>query len=451
MKDDNAGAPLEALTHRLASFAAAFDLRSAPAAVIENAKIAILDCLGVSILATTQEIGQAIGRFAAENGAPGPCTVWGMAHRSNDRDAAFLNGVLAHGLDFDDRNHSSTYSLATPFALAERHDLPAAKILEAFIVGREVRNSLDPLFSHRGSGVGPGAKGWHSNGILGPIATACAAGKTLDLSGAQILTAIGLAAGSCGALTRDGGTMAKPYRTGHAAATGLTCALLAKSGFSADDTALEGRYGLLEALGPIDESIVASLATGLGSRYNLQSSIRGKRYASCSASHTGLEAMLRLRRKHGISPEQVVAIDCDLKPYPLVRANPSRGVEGRFSMPFVMALGLIHDGLPSDGFTDRNVSDPVVRRLMACTRHMPGAEVLVVTLTDGRKIEEPVRKPTDLTTWDEIVAKFQVCVAGILTSAQIDTVVRGVRNLEQAASARSLGAALTAQPQETRV
>jgi 2-methylcitrate dehydratase PrpD len=100
MKDDNAGAPLEALTRRLASFTAAFDWRSAPASVVENAKIAILDCLGVSILATSQDIGRAIGRFAAENGAPGPCTVWGTARTTNDRDAAFLNGVLAHGLDF---------------------------------------------------------------------------------------------------------------------------------------------------------------------------------------------------------------------------------------------------------------------------------------------------------------------------------------------------------------
>lgn len=451
MKDDSIGASLEALTRRLASFTAAFELRSAPPVVVENAKIAILDCIGVSILATTQEIGQAIDRFAEEHSAPGPCTVWGTARKTSDRDAAFLNGVLAHGLDFDDRNHSSTYSLATPFALAERHDLPAAKILEAFIVGREVRNSLDPLFSHRGSGVGPGARGWHSNGILGPIAAACAAGKALDLSGAQILTAIGLATGSCGALTRDGGTMAKPYRTGHAAVTGLTCALLARSGFTADDTALEGRFGLLEALGPIDDSIVASLATELGRSYNLQTPIRGKQYASCSASHTGLEAMLRLRRRHGISPDQVAAIACDLKPYPLVRTIPTRGIEGRFSMPFVMALGLIHDGLPSDGFTDRNVNDPAVRRLMACTRHMPGAEMLVVTLTDGRKFEEPMRKPTNLTTWDEIAVKFRVCVAGILTPTQIDTAVRGVRNLEQAASARLLGAALAAQPQEARV
>ena len=68
----------------------------------------------------------------------------------------------------------------------------------------------------------------------------------------QTLAAIGLAAGACGALTRDGGTMAKPFRCGHAAATGVTSALLAQAGFSSDETVLEGRYGLFEAVGPLE-------------------------------------------------------------------------------------------------------------------------------------------------------------------------------------------------------
>lgn len=448
MASVGAGAKVEGLTRRLSEFTASFDLRSAPPSVIENAKIAILDCLGVSILATTQEIGRAIESFSAENSVAGPCTVWGTERKTNDRDAAFLNGTLAHGLDFDDRNHSSTYSLATPFAVAERHDLPTTKVLVSFIVGREIRNSLDPLFSHRGSGVGPGAKGWHSNGILGPIAAACAASKVLDLPHEQILTAIGLAAGAGGALTRDGGTMAKPFRTGHAAATGLTCALLAKSGFSADDTVLEGRFGLLEALGPIPEQILDSLAANLGTRLNLDSPIRGKRYASCSASHTGLEAMLRLKQRHAITPDQVESIECDLKPYPLVRTQPGRGVEGRFSMPFCMAMGLIHGTLPTDGFSDHNVNDPAVRRLMGRTRHTPAESMLVVTLSDGRKLSEPVRKPTDFTTWDEIEAKFRQCVDGVLTPAQAEDVIGAVKRLDEGGPTRSLGKALRSKTKE---
>src|SRR5215470_4487698 len=242
---------LRGLSQKLAEFAVSFHLEQAPPVVLENAKLAILDCIGVSILATSQEIGAALLNFARENTGKGNCTVWGTGMMVSPRDAALINGALAHGLDYDDRNHSTTYTLAASMAVAEQLDLSGATALEAFIVGREVRNSLDPLFGKRSSGIGPGARGWHSNGVLGPIASASSASKVLGLNLHQTLAAIGLAAGSCGALTRDGGTMAKPFRTGHAAATGLTCALLARSGFTSDETVLEGRYGLLEALGPL--------------------------------------------------------------------------------------------------------------------------------------------------------------------------------------------------------
>ena len=223
------------LSQRLADFTVNFSLPAAPPKALENAKLAILDCLGVAALASTQEVGVGLLKFASANASPGPCTIWGTSQSVSPRDAAFINGTLAHGLDYDDRNHSTTYTLAASLAVTEQLNLSGAKMLAAFIVGREVRNSLDALFGRRSDGIGPGAKGWHSNGILGPIAAACSAAHAVSLSARETLAAIGLAAGSCGALTRDGGTMAKPFRTGHAAATGLTCALLAQNGFSSDN------------------------------------------------------------------------------------------------------------------------------------------------------------------------------------------------------------------------
>ena len=100
------------MSHRLADFAASFSLEHAPVRVLENAKIAILDCLGVAVLAASEEIGKILLSFARLNGSPGPCTVWGSEITCNPRDAALINGTLAHGLDYDDRNHASTYTLA---------------------------------------------------------------------------------------------------------------------------------------------------------------------------------------------------------------------------------------------------------------------------------------------------------------------------------------------------
>jgi 2-methylcitrate dehydratase PrpD len=435
--DARATEAVEGLTQRLADFTASFSLARAPDAVLRHAKVAILDCLGVSMLATRQQIGAGLQDFARNFAGEGPCTVWGTGVTTTMRDAALINGTLAHGLDFDDRNHSSTYSLAAPLATAEENDLSGKSLLEGFIVGREIRNSLDAMFVHRGSGIGPGAKGWHSNGILGPIASACAVAKTLGLDSKTTLAAVGLATASSGALTRDGGTMAKPFRTGHAASTGLTCVLLAMSGFSADATALEGQYGLLDAIGPLPPDIVASLGAKLGEAFNLATPIRVKRFASCSASHGGVEAMLRLIAKHGFTAEDVESIACDLKPYPLVRERPGRGVEGRFSMPFCLALAVIHRTIRPDDFTDDHVADARVQRLMQRT-HQASGGALVVTLKDGRRLEELLGRPTNLVEPDEIEQKFRDCVADVLTLERAAATIEAVHKLEHLPSARDL-------------
>ncbi|MBI4488139.1 MAG: MmgE/PrpD family protein [Deltaproteobacteria bacterium] len=430
------------LSRKLADFTVSFSLESAPPKVLDNAKIAMLDCLGVAILATSQEIGVALLSFARENASKGSCTVWGTGVTTGSRDAALINGTLAHGLDFDDRNHASTYTLAASIAAAEDSDLPGAKVLESFIVGREIRAGLDVLFARRNSGIGPGARGWHSNGILGPIASACSVSKVLGLNRQQTLTAIGLSAGSCGALTRDGGTMAKPFRVGHAAATGLTCALLAKNGFSSDETPLEGRYGLLEALAPVNEDVLESLGTTLGSEYHLESAIRVKPFASCTATHAGLEAMLRLIQKHPTKSESVESIECDLKPYPLVRRHPSRGFEGRFSMPFCLAITLIYRRLNPDDFINEHVQNPLVQEIMRRTRHIPGSASLVITLKDGTRLVESIQSPTDLKEWNEIRQKFQKCTSGILTARDGEAVLGLVSRLETVPSVRLLTKAL---------
>ena len=430
------------LSARLADFALTFRLAAASERVRANARCAILDCFGVALLATTQEIGAVLRRFAEAEAAPGPCTLWGMARAAGARDAALVNATLAHGLDFDDRGHSSTYSLAAPLALAEQRDLSGAALLEGFIVAREVRNALDALFASRAEGIGPGARGWHSNGILGPVAAACGAGRLLGLDRDQMLAAIGLATASGGALTRDGGTMAKPWRCGHAASTGIAAAQLAACGASADETPLEGRWGLFEALGPLPESIAATLGADLGRSCHLEQPVRGKIYSSCSASQGALEALLRLRRRAALDPARVRAIECDLNPYPLVRDLPRRGVEGRFSMKFCLAVALLHDRLAPDDFTDAMVADPAIRAIMARVAPAPGSPELVVTLEDGTRLAEPLRRPESIAGWDQFTDKFRRCGAAVLAPAAIDSLIAAVDGLETLASVRTLGALL---------
>jgi 2-methylcitrate dehydratase PrpD len=431
------------LSSKLAEFTVGFDLGSVPAKALENAKLAIFDCLGVAVLATRQEIGTILLNFARNTIGTGPCTIWGTALKTTPRDAALINGALAHGLDYDDRNHSSTYTLAASLAAAETRNSSGARLMEGFIAGREVRSALDGLFSKRSSGIGPGARGWHSNGILGPIAAACSVSKILELNIEQTRAAIGLAAGSCGALTRDGGTMAKPFRVGQAAATGLTCALLAKEGFTSDDSALEGRYGLIEALGPIPEEIIDDLAKNLGTSFDLETvGVNVKPFASCTATHSGLEAMLRIMDKNSIIPADVESIEADLKPYPLVRQRPTRGFEGRFSMPFCLAMTMIYRSLDPGDFTDERLSEPLVQKLISHTYHTPDSPVLAVILKNGRRITEPIRPHTNLRGWDAVSQKFEKSVSGCLGKDQQQRILELVSRLDQVPSVTELGRSL---------
>jgi 2-methylcitrate dehydratase PrpD len=236
--------------------------------------------------------------------------------------------------------------------------------------------------------------------------------------------------------------MAKPFRIGHAAVTGLTCSLLAQSGFTSDDTAIEGRYGLLEALGPLPEDLVASLARDLGVRFHLESENRIKPYASCTATHNGLEAMLRLVRQHDIKPESVESIECDQKPYPLVRQIPQRGYEGRFSMAYCLAMALVHRDLKPGDFIDENVRDRRVQDLMNRLRHTPGGPSLIVKLKDGSIFEEKLQTPNDLHGWDAVAEKFKAVTQGLIGSSQSAASIDQVSKLESLASIRSLIQAL---------
>ncbi|HXL09265.1 MAG TPA: hypothetical protein VN966_03505, partial [Candidatus Bathyarchaeia archaeon] len=132
------------------------------------------------------------------------------------------------------------------------------------------------------------------------------------------------------------------------------------------------------------------------------------------------------------------SIETDLKPYPLVRQRPTRGFEGRFSMPFCLAMTMIHRSLEPGDFTDERLSEPLVQRLIARTHHVHDSPVLTVILKDGTRITEPIQPHTNLKGWDTVSEKFQKSVAGCFSKNQQQKVLALVSRLEQVPSAGEL-------------
>jgi 2-methylcitrate dehydratase PrpD len=187
--------------------------------------------------------------------------------------------------------------------------------------------------------------------------------------------------------------------------------------------------------------MLASLGKHLGIEWELSRGLRIKPFASCTATHAGLEAMLRLASREKIAAAAVEQIECDLRPYPLVRARPTRGYEGRFSMPFCLAVALVSGKVTPADFTDERLQEPQIQALIERTRHAP-EEVLTVTLKNGSKFSEPFQPPTNLTEISQVQEKFADAVSRVFSPQRTAAVVDQVMRLEDIGKIADLTALL---------
>ena len=120
---DSAGGQF--ISERLATYFSGISAKDVPDSVLERARYLMLDVFGCALAARGEPFA---GRFAAALTDMAGAGSRGRAVIGHDlslplRDAAMLNGILAHGLDFDDTHasgiaHLSAAVLPTVLALA---------------------------------------------------------------------------------------------------------------------------------------------------------------------------------------------------------------------------------------------------------------------------------------------------------------------------------------------
>src|SRR5688572_28482149 len=94
--------PPQPASRALAKFAIGLRLADVPAAVRERAKLHILDALGLGFASHAYDYADRAIAGVQAMGSTGPWGVIGHGGRFEVRDAALLNAILVHGLDFDD-------------------------------------------------------------------------------------------------------------------------------------------------------------------------------------------------------------------------------------------------------------------------------------------------------------------------------------------------------------
>ncbi|WP_121062568.1 MmgE/PrpD family protein [Chachezhania antarctica] len=362
------------LSESLAAFATGLRYEDIPAPVIDRALIHILDALGIAVASRTFAFtGPTLTAVAALSGG-GSGTIIGSTAGAAPRDAAMANGVLIHGLDYDDTHlqaivHATVAVLPAVMATAEHCGASGAETLTAFCIGMEAAVRM-------GAAVKGGFHhtGFHATGVLAHFSSALAAGRLTGASETDHINALGIAGSTASGIQvfLEDGAWTKRLHPGWAAAGGMTAATLARAGFRGPKRALEGRFGLFEThLHGWAKDVDASYLTdGLGETWMMQDTAL-KPYPVCHFIHGATDAALDLRDE--IAGAGIEAVDILLPADTLkIVAEPIEGkrhagteYEAKFSAPFVIASALLKGRFGLADLSDEALSDPATRALAA--------------------------------------------------------------------------------------
>ena len=164
-----------ALAGRVAEFAAALDPADVPDEVLERARHLVLDAVGLAYASTAYRFS-GVARDALATFGGGDHPVLGMPDRLSPRDAAVLNGVLVHGMDFDDTHipavtHVSAAALPAALSAATVAGASTREMLLAYVLGVEVSARVG-----LGGAGGFHDVGFHPTAVAGAFGAAVAAG-----------------------------------------------------------------------------------------------------------------------------------------------------------------------------------------------------------------------------------------------------------------------------------
>lgn len=448
------------LGQQLARFAAAVRYEDLPAEVVESIRSRVLDILGICAAAAPLETSRGARQWARDQGGTPQANAVGLERALPAAVAAFVNGVLAHSLDYDDTHlpsvlHPSASVVPAVLAAAQAKGATGPEVIRATAIGLEVcvrlgmagydsatQNSI--FFEH----------GQHATSICGAMGSAAAV-AALYGGETMILNALGVAASMASGIiesNRTGGTV-KRIHCGWAAHSAVSAVNLVRYGLTGPPTVLEGRFGYFQAWlhGQFDAEAITE---GLGERWSIQD-IFFKPYPANHFTHAAVDAGAALRRA-GIRPDDVESLVLGV-PAPnlrtigepiAVKRRPETGYMAQFSGPYAVVAGLLGGGgleVGLDDYTDELAKDPYRRSLMAkvdvianekCTAIFPMQfpAVLTAHLTDGRTIVEEVLTnrggPKRPLSFDELTRKFRDNAGRTMDPGAMSRLERSCRHLE---------------------
>lgn len=359
-----------AIAESYAQWLASLRLADLPSAMQAATTRDLMDAAGLCLAARHADYMQQIMQGWDSDG---PCTVIGQGRGLDAGGAALAMGVAIHGEDFDDTLEGApirvgAMTIPAALAAAQRFGLSGERAFLGVAAGLETVCRLNH--------IAPGAihkAGFHPVGVIGALGAAAAAGVTLGLDARAQAMAFGIAGSFASGILEylSEGAWTKRLHPGWAAQSGLRAAVLARTGFFAPRTVLDGPHGFFHAFAPTAVPDFSHLQKELGQDW-YASRIAFKPYACGTMIHPYIDCMIRLAAT-GIQAEEIAHITCPTGAglvhrlwEPLAdKHRPPSGYAAKFSMPFCMAVGFFERDAGLAQFADEKTQDAQILALCA--------------------------------------------------------------------------------------
>ncbi|WP_291409759.1 MmgE/PrpD family protein [Actinophytocola sp.] len=460
------------VTSLLAEYVSSAELDAIPQDVRDATKLQALDTIGVSLAAVKLAPGiREIVELLVAWGGVEEATVWGSAHRLPAWAAAFANGAMGHGLDYDTTFHDALVHPSAPVVAAviavaeQRPGVSGKDVLTALVVAQDVISRLALSISRRDGGW---KFDWHNSIVFGSFGATAGAAKVLKLDARQVESAFGIAA------TMATGTMELAYgtesdlRLNYDALpnkAGVMASLLAERGLRGTRSILDGKAGIYNVYygGSYDRP---SLVGGLGEQFRGGQEIGFKPWPAGIITHMYIDAAMKISRENDIQPGDIAKVLVHVGDLSLTlceplaaRQAPGSVNDAKYSIPFSTAVALLRRAIPLDDFTEQGIRNLAILEIAAKvepvydsslnTLHRISPGGVTITLNDGRHFSKMVefaygdaKVPLSAAA---VVAKFRNCVeaSGLNWSRdRTDHLIDLILNLEELTDTKLLGTAL---------
>jgi 2-methylcitrate dehydratase len=394
----------------------------------------------------------------------GKATAFVSGFKTNPVDAAFLNGHMIRAMDYNDIYwkadpcHPSDL-IAAPLALCESEGLSGKDLILATIVAYEIEMRLCEIGR-------PGVReyGWH-HATLSAFAAPVAAGRVLNLTPEQMVSAIGISASRTfcpGAVTAGKLTNMKNTVDPWAGRMGAESALLAREGFSGPEHIIDGKEGLFAVFHHVqykgqpatfdDEALVKDLPTSPKSHYRILD-CGMKSFPIEALSHAPLTAMMKTLKEHNLKAEEVREIKVEV----IARAadilgdphkyRPTSKETADHSLPYCMAVGLVDGMVTPLQFKEERVLDKSLIPIMDKIKVVANEEFealfpkfqpsrVTITTNDGKsqsaRVDVPKGDPRDPMTEEEIAVKFTALGGDVIEKDQCEKLRHCIISIDSA-------------------